>query len=259
MNLAVPVAYPIILFILMFTRLAAIIWVLPLFSLPSIPMRWRAAFIFFLCVVITPILPPAWRAATPAIDFLSLAMMVGAELMLGLTVGLIIRLILEIIALGGYLMDRDLGFAMTSLFAPGTMGGQTINSLLFMQGFYLLFLITDTHLILIRIVVDSFRTLGPGQFVTTNALLDEFLELSSTMFVLAFQFALPIFALVLMINVSMGLITRFAQEFQVMMLSFPLRLGLGLFILMGATPVLLTFSRDLLAMIERHLLLLWGA
>jgi hypothetical protein len=59
---------------------------------------------------------------------------------------------------------------------------------------------------------------------------DSAIELGSRIFSEGFRLSLPIFAVILTINIAMALITKFAQEFQVMMLSFPLRLAVGLFV-----------------------------
>ncbi len=43
------------------------------------------------------------------------------------------------------------------------------------------------------------------------------------------------------LNLCMGIISRFGQDFQVLMLSFPIRLGVGLLLLIVLMPAFVNF------------------
>ncbi len=235
---------------LVFTRLSAFIFSGPVFMMNQFSARWKTGFIVCITIVIMPVLPDAWDASQfEQITTFRLVMLILGEFILGLTISAIVRLLMEVLVIGGYLIDRDIGFAMTQMFDPSQGGNRTIISLIFIQTFSLLFLVHNGHHDFIRLAVASFETVKPGAFVIDQALVNGMIGLGSNMFVSGFRLALPIFTIVMTINLSMALITKFGQEFQVMMLSFPIRMGLGIFIIISMIPVYFVFARDLISTI----------
>ena len=72
--------------------------------------------------------------------------------------------------------------------------------------------------------------------------------------IVGFQLSLPIMAVNLLINVAMAILSRVGEEFPVLMLSFPLRFGLGFIILIATVPFTLMICRE-----SSELLLEWLA
>jgi flagellar biosynthetic protein FliR len=78
----------------------------------------------------------------------------------------------------------------------------------------------------------------PGHLFLKEDHMISIIETSNDIFIHSFQLALPIIAIMFLINVCMGIISRFGEDFQVLMLSFPIRLGVGLTLLISLLPII---------------------
>jgi flagellar biosynthetic protein FliR len=133
---------------------------------------------------------------------------------------------------------------MARVIDPSSSISSTLMASVYMQLFALMFVVVNGHHQVIRLAALSFKTLGAGEFVFTNDMAINVLQLSSRIFQMGLQIAFPIFAVILLINIGMGLMARAAQGFPVLMLSFPLRLGVGLLILISTIPVVVVLARE---------------
>lgn len=244
MNLDIPFSVNIILFMAVMTRLGGFLMVAPVYGSPRTPVRMRLLAAILIAWLLMPVLPADWAAHVPRdLSVVSLSLLLGSELFLGLSVGILIRALQESILIGGTLIDRDLGYAFARVFDPSRGQSLTLMSNLLMQLFVFTFLVFNLHLDWLRLAAYSFQTVPLGTFTPTMGLFSGILTLTSEMWGLAFKIALPIFTIILFLNISVGLISKFGQEFEVMMLSFPLRFSVGLLVLAGAMPAFVYVCR----------------
>jgi flagellar biosynthesis protein FliR len=219
----------------------------PFFRGQSIPRKTKFYIILMCSIVILPSLPESWSSENMIhhLDIFGLFLLLMNDLILGLTVSLAISTFLEVANLAGQFLSTNMGFSMSTQIDPGSETQSASISVMFMQMFLVLFLAYDMHLGFIRIAVQSFSVIEPGQNILTPDHLSTIIDIGSMVFVYALQISTPIIAVMLLINTAMGIISRFGQDFQVLMISFPLRLGLGLMMLIVMMPVFTSFFMDL--------------
>ena len=70
------------------------------------------------------------------------------------------------------------------------------------------------------------------------------IEISAKLVLIGLKLSLPVLAITFMVDVGLAMMTRFGPEFQVLMVAFPIRIGLGLFVLVATAPVLVPMARD---------------
>jgi flagellar biosynthetic protein FliR len=102
----------------------------------------------------------------------------------------------------------------------------------------LLFLGLGGHLVLISILLQSFESLPIGVVPELSRFVPFVLEWSSMIFLGGVTLALPILAVMLCVNVGMGIITRAAPSLNIFAVGFPALLLVGLAILVVALPTL---------------------
>ena len=208
-------------------------------------MKVKLMIILMSSIVILPAIPETWSAEAmlPHLSTFGLFLLIFNDVILGLTVSLTVNMMLEVTVLLGEFIGINVGFAMSRQFDPNSDSENSSISVMFMQIFLVLFLAFDMHLSFIKIAALSFSKVGPGQNILTPDHLTNIVEVGSLIFVYALQLSLPIIAVMLMINICLGIISRFGQDFQVLMISFPIRLGTGLLLLAALMPVFTsTFS-----------------
>jgi flagellar biosynthetic protein FliR len=150
---------------------------------------------------------------------------------------------MEIFNFGGYVIDYSMGFVMAQIIDPSTGEQSSPFSGIFIQIFYMVFLITDSHHEVLRLAAYSFKTIPPGGFLLSSDLLEIFFSLTSQIFTVGLQIAFPIFAVMLMINIAMGVLARIGQDFPVLMISFPIRFGVGFLVMLGVMPIIISVTR----------------
>jgi flagellar biosynthesis protein FliR len=229
------------------SRLFGLFMGFPLFRGDTIPVKTKASIILMTAIIILPGLPESWSADNMLthLNIFGLFMLILNDIIIGLTVSLTVNLLLETVNLLGQFLSINMGFSMSQQFDPGSGSESPTLSVMFTQIFIILFLAFDMHLQFIRITVKSFTVLEPGKNILTPDHLSTIIDLGSEIFIYAFQVSLPIISVMLLINTAMGIISRFGQDFKVLMISFPLRLGVGLSLLIILMPVFTSFFMDL--------------
>jgi flagellar biosynthetic protein FliR len=100
----------------------------------------------------------------------------------------------------------------------------------------LVFLSLDGHLVLIKMLVDSFTSLPIGIEGITKANIWTILMWSSRMFAGGLLLTMPIVASLLLVNVSLGVATRAAPQLNIFSVGFPVTLMLGMVLVWLTLP-----------------------
>ncbi len=215
-------------FALVLARLAGIFSAIPLFGGERVPRTIRVALVLAMTLALYPVL----RAEIPQLpaDTLSLVIHVMREVMIGVSLGLLSKIIFAAVEFCGQLVGMQMGFSMSSLFDP-SMGQvpllATFQTLLAM----LLFLTFEIHHVFIRAMVESYRVIPPGAWHMSGGLMKYFITLTTGMFILGVKLAAPVMVAILAANVAMGIMARSFPQMNIFMISMPLHIGLGLLVL----------------------------
>ncbi|QBG47389.1 type III secretion protein [Verrucomicrobia bacterium S94] len=252
MDLYLPL-YPITL-LLVFFRFAALAGMTAVFGRRLIPVRIRIAIAMALTWFAASHLPPEWTAHCREITTTgALVVAVLGELLLGAAMGLVCDLFFAVLNMTGMIIGRESSLMMARMMDP--VGGEDdiIISTLFSMLLSLLVLLWDGHLFLIKLMMESFQVLPPGFSWFRQELLEMYTLLGRDVFAWGVRFALPAMVGGLLVAAAMGLMARMAPEFNVLFLSLPIRLGVGiglltLFLLYGRDPMYHLFETMLLHM-----------
>jgi len=110
--------------------------------------------------------------------------------------------------------------------------------------FVILFLSANGHHLLLLIIARSYETFPAGQIPTLSTLVDGVVEAGSTMFVAGLRLAAPILAAFLLLMVVLAILARAVPEMNILFISFPLRVGLGLFMAAAFLPFINGFISE---------------
>jgi len=103
---------PTFLFVLI--RAGAILLAAPVFGAFNIPMRVKFGLTFLIALILTPLTP---FVAMPG-NLMALLFSVGGEVLIGLTIGLVIRFIFVGVEFAGQLASFQMGIGMSTAYAP---------------------------------------------------------------------------------------------------------------------------------------------
>lgn len=158
-----------------------------------------------------------------------IVIMITSELILGFTMGMVVRFTFAGIQSGGELLAMQMGFSMASVADPSTGGQQTILGYLLYTVAMLAFLSLSGHLFLFKSLADTFKYIPPGGLVLTPFFVSEILNLSATIFIFALKVAGPLIAVLFLIELALALMAKAAPQMNLLIIGFPLKIGVGLF------------------------------
>ena len=222
----------VIFFALVLSRVAGIFSAIPVFGGRAIPLHVKVVMI----MMITLVCFPALSITAPAVptDVFTLALLVLREVMVGVTLGFITRIIFSAVEFSGQIIGMQMGFTISSIIDPSQ--GTQIQIMSVMQTLLatLMFLSMNIHHLFIRTIVDSFRIIPLGGWHLNAEIISFIVKGTSDIFILGIRLAAPVMVALLLTSVTLGIMARAFPQMNIFMVSMPLNIGIG-FIVLGLT------------------------
>jgi len=223
------------LFLLIFLRNTGLMIAAPFFQSRNIPNVLRICLALFLSFVFVPVLK--LPSALPQ-NFWQIALLMIQELILGLIMGYILYLTFAGLQLAGQLIDVPMGFGMVNVLDPQTGGQMPIIGQLYSLIAVWLFLLVKGDHTLINILAQSFKLLPIGEPLLLTRGLLLVIKAFSGLFWLAIQVAIPIIGVLFLTDIGLGVLAKLIPQINVFFLGFPIKVFLGITILILSLPVL---------------------
>jgi len=224
-----------ILLMLIFFRVAGILFASPVFGSTSVPVIAKVG----LSALITAMIAPSYHTNTIfPVDVIALSVIILKEVGIGFLIGFFARLIFTAVQLGGQLIGLQMGLGIVSVMDPQTQQQVSIVAQFEYLIAILLFLALDGHLWFIRAIFVSFKTIEIGSFYVSSGVIELTIKMIGDMFVLGLKVAAPIMGLILCFDTLLGIFARTVPQMNVLVLGFPLKIGVGLLGLGMITPYL---------------------
>ena len=236
------------LFFLATVRVGSFVISSPLFGMRGVPTPIRVviSFILGLAVVSFTGLP-----SENLLNSLNFIFIVLVEIAVGLTAGLIVTIWFSSVALAGEKMATSAGLGYAAQIDPQAGGQTPVVSVILNLFLIVLFVSLDGHLLMLRVFFESFSILPIGSMPPPMVLIGAGIKAAGSMFVAASLIMLPVVGIILMINVSAGIMTRSAPQLNLFSFVFPVTI-LGAFIILyfSTGTMALAFSDLIFSSIE---------
>jgi flagellar biosynthetic protein FliR len=197
------------------------------------PVMVRGALVLLLAVV--------GHGAAPIgpvnIDSLeNLAVVAPTELLVGVAMGMVVRLALASAEMTGEFASPLLGLGAASLYDPHAQVSDTGLTRILRQMMLLLSLLLGVHRVLIGSLLASFRILPIGSWVDPGLALPDLVRFSSATIVAGLRLSLPIVAAILVLQLGLAFVSRAAPSLQIFSIGFAVTLVGGTIVLLSALP-----------------------
>jgi len=235
-------------------RVSGFFMAAPIFGTQIVPPRIRLLLALLLTMAIAPTL-----RGLPTPDFLSpLAIVLAAQqLLIGVALAFFLQVLLHTFVMAGQMVAMTMGLGFASMNDPVNGVSVTVISQFYLMLASLLFLGMNGHLVMVEVLVESFRALPVGAAIGPHRL-QMLLGWGSWLFGASLLMALPAVTALLIINISLGVITRAAPQLNIFAIGFPLMLVLGLLILWAnmasVLPQFERYSGEALAVMRQWLM-----
>lgn len=208
-------------------RISAFFMVVPLIGTRLVPIRVRLSFAIAVSLVVMPLLPPL-----PSVDGLSFSLyiMIAEQVLIGFSLGFFVQILFQVVVLGGQIISYQMGLGFASISDPTNGISVVVLSQFYLMMTMLLFLSMNGHLVLIDVIVDSFRILPVGEGTVSTAVLEKIVLSGSWLFAAATLMALPAIIALLIVNFAFGIMTKAAPQLNIFAIGFPFTMVFGIFI-----------------------------
>jgi flagellar biosynthetic protein FliR len=222
-----------VLFTLVLTRVSGLFVTAPVFGTTEAPATVRALLSFALTLLL---MPTQWGAslALPA-GLGPYVLAVGAELLVGMCLGMGLVILLAGIQMAGELISRIGGLTLSDIFDPTVGDNVPLFSKLLSLISTAVFMLIGGHRVVLRGLLDTFHTIPPGGSLAMvlghkpigdgnllPSLADMFVVLTTQSFSLGIRASMPIVTAVLLATLVLGLIGRTLPQLNVLVLGFGL-------------------------------------
>mgnify|MGYP001163337220 FL=1 len=228
-----------------FLRVLALFTSAPVFSMRAIPVRVRIGLAFLVALCAQAALP-----GQPVIDLggREAAGAVLQQVGVGLAIGFAVRLVFVAVELAGEVIGLQMGLNFASFFDPASNAQVSAVARFFGNIAMLLFVVVNGHLMVLMAVVKSFESFPvDGHFLQAVAQM-RLHELGASVFASGLWIALPMIALLLFVNLTLGVISRVAPQMNIYAVGFPVTLTVGM---LGITATLPMLEQPMLTLLQQ--------
>jgi flagellar biosynthesis protein FliR len=220
-----------------FVRALALFSAMPILGTRMVPARVRVALAAFIAMAAQASLPP--MPTVPLDSPLTLALLIQ-QLVIGLSLGIAVRVLFAAVEFAGELVGLQMGLNFAGFFDPVSATQATATARFFGTTVSWLFIVINGHLLVIAALVDSFTSfpVGPEPFAFLRTALPH--QWAAEIFGTGLWIALPLIAMLLFVNLVLGMISRVATQINIFAIGFPITLGVGLFGMFMTLPLMQT-------------------
>lgn len=223
-------------FFAVLVRFSVLFSVLPFFGDRMVPGPVKILMSLLLSILLFPALRGSgyvkiadariWSATTSG-----LVGTLALEVMFGLALGYVARLIFDAILIGGNLVGNFMGYSAATTYDPHQESQTEVIAHLQTTLAMLLFLTLDGHHLLLRAVVDSYKFVGIGRIAFSEVFAQKLIQMTGNVFEFGVRLSAPVALGLFTVNLIFGIISRALPAMNVLVLSFAVNAFVGFFVL----------------------------
>ena len=235
-----------------FFRIGALLSAAPVFNSVYVSTRVR----LLLALVLTIVIVPTIHSPPPAVEPLSGdgLIIVAQQILIGASMGFMLQLLFNAFIIAGQVIAMQMGLGFASMVDPQNGTTVPVISQFYVIFVTLIFLSLNGHLVLIKVIAESFNTMPILAQGLTTASLHDLIAQGSWMYAAGVIIALPAIGSLLLVNLAFGILSRAAPQISPFSIGFPMSIILGFVIIIVTLP---SVSSHVLAMSD-HMLQLAG-
>lgn len=216
------------MFLLIFMRIATFLFVAPFFNTTNTPRRTKIILAFFVAIFAYELYPEKNYEYVGMIGYSALVL---KEAAVGLLIGAVCNLTMQIIHFAGRFIDMDMGLSMASVMDPTNRTQNGITGTIYYYLVLLILIASGLHRYLIAAIVETFRFIPVGMASFQLSLYHTVIDFMSQYFVIGFRIALPIFTTMLIVNTVLALMSRVAPHMNMFVVGMQLKIIVGICVL----------------------------
>ncbi len=236
------------LFLIVFARVAALLRTAPLTSSSAIPPLARGTLAFFVSIIFYYFAGASYGSLPETV--ISYAFVIIAEVLLGILMGLFLQIIFAVFQTSGQLFSFQMGFGASQVYdhmaqVEIPLIGQYFNLI----GLAVFLSVDGLQKIFLSGLAASFRVMKGTDFLLADTYLrDTLIRSIGRLFEQSLILGFPILGTLILISITMGLLAKAAPQMNLLMVGFPIQIGVGFTVMIIVTPFVVEKMSSLIDM-----------
>ncbi len=220
--------------LLVILRATGLFLIAPVFGHADIPRTVRLGLLILISMLLfsnlsqpdIPVITSNWQLAGFA----------AKELLVGLTIGLLFRVLFYGVYTAGSIMGYQMGFAMVTVFDQNLSNQVSILGQMWYVLAFLIFLSISGHHLIISAFAQSYEVIPPG-FVDPQASVGEMMiKYTAYLFVIALKIVAPVTITLFLTDVALGTIAKAMPTMNVYFVGLPIKIAVGMIVIAISLP-----------------------
>lgn len=222
---------PLITFVLVLARVGALVLAAPPFGHTALPRRVRGLLAVALALLIAPMqIRPSQLGASygDVSSVLDLSVLAAGEMLVGLLLGVGVRLLFTAVQLAGQLISQLSGMSLADVFSPGFEAEVPAFSQLLYFLMLAVMVCLGGHRLIIEALLDTFAVLPPGEASPGSDFVQVLSRIFTQSLALGIRAGAPVMIALLLSTLVLGMVTRTLPQINIVAVGFSLNVLLAL-------------------------------
>ena len=171
---------------------------------------------------------PSTRAHVPVAEVAPVAGTLLEQVLIGVALGFLTRLLFTAVEAAGGLLDLFGGFSLSAAYDPLTTTMTSVYGRFYALLCTTLIFATDAHLLIFQGFLRSFAAVPLDASLSLGRLDTTITHAVTELFVAALQIAGPLIVVLFVADIALGVLNRIAPQLNAFSMSFPVKIGLTL-------------------------------
>jgi flagellar biosynthetic protein FliR len=219
-------------FILLLTRYVAFLMIVPGIGggILGVAVRYPAA------VMLSVVTFDVQSVAPVPADIAIMAAHLASEVLLGTLVGLIPILVVSGAQTAGHIASGTMGLNGAQLVDPTTATSLPDLARIYSDFSVIVFLLVGGHYVAISQLAGLGQVVTPGSFIMSEGGMQVLINQTGRIFQMGVMMSAPVIVALLLTNFVLGIISKAVPTVNVFTVSFPITIGIGLFLSIVSLP-----------------------
>ncbi len=224
---------------LVFVRVGALVMTAPFFNSAAFPVQIKIYLSLAITVMLFSVIPAEGAFVSASDGGVFLVMAILLEMLVGIALGLVGQLVFAGLEMAGMLISLNTALSFANMVDTMTQKQSAIISNLFTLIAVLVFLSIDGDKVYISALAKSFEVV-PVNEAAIHLAGPYMLEVATYLFVIGVQITTPFIIVIFLLDVSLAIFARIMPQANMMFIALPIKVGVGIALLMLAIPYLPT-------------------
>jgi flagellar biosynthesis protein FliR len=216
-----PITFEVQKFLLVFFRVAAVIFMVPIFSARVVSVIFKGGLSLMIAYLLFDLVKMNFTAQQ---DPFILLMLCFKEILIGAVIGFVVRLAFNAASMSGEIISLQSGMSFARLMDPTSQHQVSMIEQIKNLIAIMIFFVIDAHHMLIQGIAYSLTTLPIGSASLNAPLAGYLIKATAGLFGAAFRIGAPIIVTLFLVELSFGIMSRMIPQANVFVDALPAKI-----------------------------------